>query len=758
LVADLTFQPFGQTIVWLYASTPVAWWKKGCVTAVLGLVLLVLAFWLIYGGAKEQVDGQIATRPLASEHVAARTAGQKRTAPNESNRILFGDLHVHTTLSVDAFMWGLPLMGGEGVHPPADACDFARFCSQLDFYALTDHAEALNPRTWEMTKDSVRQCNAVAGSSEQPDLIAFTGFEWTQVGLTPEEHYGHKNVIFKYDAEDQLPARPIAAPGITARAFSKFSALWPLLMVPARAFPNQQGYLDFARHIRESGRYPFCPEGYDSRELPPDCRERAASPDVLFRKLHEWGLDAIVIPHGTTWGFYTPLGYTWDKQLSADVDDPALQRLVEVFSGHGNSEEYRSFRAVELAENGAQCPEPTETYEPCCWRAGEMIRERCEEPDSEACQRRVEKARADYLRAGLAGHVTIPGEDVPDWKNCGQCTDCYLPAYEYRPGGSVQYMLAKGDFENPDQPRHTTMGFIASSDNHTARPGTGYKEFARLRMTEARGAPNQSWDAAMFGERGEPAPESMSFTIDDLMKRPPFELMWMERQASFFITGGLVAVHVGERSREAIWDALQSRNVYGTSGDRILLWFDLLNGPGGVLPMGSEVELSVTPRFEVRAAGSFEQKPGCPPDVITALGEERLEQICAGECYYPGDRRHRITRIEVIRILRQRGEDELVEELIEDPWQVLPCPEGEDLCVVEFEDPTYSELDRDLLYYVRAVQEPTPTVNGGGLRCQEGECEPCYGNFRTPAAEDCLVDSEERAWSSPIFLLSGSKP
>jgi len=31
------------------------------------------------------------------------------------------------------------------VHPPADACDFARFCSQLDFYALTDHAEALNP-------------------------------------------------------------------------------------------------------------------------------------------------------------------------------------------------------------------------------------------------------------------------------------------------------------------------------------------------------------------------------------------------------------------------------------------------------------------------------------------------------------------------------------------------------------------------------------------------------------------------------------
>ena len=74
------------------------------------------------------------------------------------------------------------------------------------------------------------------------------------------------------------------------------------------------------------------------------------------------------------------------------------------------------------------------------------------DPESTQCQRRVEKARADFLRVSLAGHVTLPGEDVPDWKNCGQCTDCYLPAYQYRPGGSVQYMLAKGDFEKPDEP------------------------------------------------------------------------------------------------------------------------------------------------------------------------------------------------------------------------------------------------------------------------------------------------------------------
>jgi hypothetical protein len=747
----------GQAIIRTYACARVAWWKKGCLSVVLGLVLLVLGFWLVYGGAKLQLDGEIARVPLASEHVVGREVAQERTAPRESSRILFGDLHVHTTLSVDAFMWSLPLMGGDGVHPPADACDFARFCSQLDFYALTDHAEALNPRTWKMSRDSVRECNAVAAQSEQPDVLAFTGFEWSQVALTPEEHYGHKNVIFKYDSDDELPARPISAPGMTTRAFSKLSALWPLLSIPARSFPNQQGYLDFARHIRENADYPFCPDGVNSRDLPPTCRERAATPDVLFEKLHEWGLDALVIPHGSTWGFYTPLGYTWDKQLRRGMDDESLQRLVEVFSGHGNSEEYRTFRAATFTENGMECPEPTEEYEACCWRAGEVIRERCEDPESTQCQQRVEKARADFLRVSLAGHVTLPGEDVPDWNNCGQCTDCFLPAYQYRPGGSVQYMLAKGDFEKPDEPRHATMGFIASSDNHSARAGTGYKEFARRKMTEARGAPSESWRRMMFGDRGDPEPESISYTLDDLMERPPFELMWMERQASFFVTGGLVAVHALERTREAIWDALQSRNVYGTSGDRILLWFDLKNGPEGALPMGSELPLAGAPAFEVRAAGSFEQKPGCAPDVIRALGEERVEQICAGECYNPGDRRRRITRIEVIRIRRQQSEDEPVHELIEDPWKTIPCPEGPELCVVQFEDPTYPALGRDTLYYVRAIQEPTPTVNGGGLRCKGEVCEPCYGNFRTPADDDCLADAEERAWSSPIFLLAGSK-
>ena len=83
---------------------------------------------------------------IAAQEQLARAAGAERQA--EPKQILFGDLHAHTTDSLDAYAWTLPLVGGEGAHPPADACDVARHCSVLVFFALTDHGEALTPLNW----------------------------------------------------------------------------------------------------------------------------------------------------------------------------------------------------------------------------------------------------------------------------------------------------------------------------------------------------------------------------------------------------------------------------------------------------------------------------------------------------------------------------------------------------------------------------------------------------------------------------------
>jgi hypothetical protein len=77
---------------------------------------------------------------------------------------------------------------------------------------------------------------------------------------------------------------------------------------------------------------------------------------------------------------------------------------------------------------------------------------------------------------------------------------------------------------------------------------------------------------------------------------------------------------------------------------------------------------------------------------------------------------------------------------------------------VEFDDPEFTTADRETIYYVRAVEEPSEAVNAANLRCRydtAGRCvamDVCYGDYRTPYDEDCLAPNAERAWSSPIYV------
>jgi hypothetical protein len=726
---------------------------------------LVLALLVSLAGCRGELenDGTIAGPAWPPADVAKRAAGDRaalaRLVPDAApaKQILFGDLHVHTTFSVDAFMRTLPFMQGEGAHPPADACDFARYCSALDFWSITDHAETVTPGHWEQTKEAIRQCNARAGDTKNPDLVSFLGWEWTQVGTTPDNHYGHKNVILRETAEDKVPKRPVSArDDQLIGAMMTPLPLWQRLGIPLRDWANRQRYFDFGRLQDEARTTPLCPAGVDTRELPADCHEVALEPRVLFEKLAQWGGDALVIPHGTTWGLYTPPGTRFDKQLSTAQNDPSRQTLFEVFSGHGNSEEYREWEAVRLGPGGtATCPEPTDDYLPCCWRAGELIRARCEEPNAPECEERVKRARQLYVEAGVAGHNTVPGATAEDWLDCGQCRDCFLPAFNYRPGNSAQYALALTNFDDP-APKRFRFGFIASSDNHSARPGTGYKEYKRRMMTEAIGPKDEAWRTRILPTPGSQTPNPVP--IDEVPPLPAFAFLEFERQASFFMTGGLVAAHATGRDRDAIWDAWQRREVYGTSGPRILLWFDLLNGPEGTAPMGSQVQLGQAPRFRVRAVGAQKQKPGCPERAREALGPERLELLCRGECFNPSDQRHVITHVDVVRVRPQQRPGEPLRPLIDDPWRRFECPKNETGCVVEFDDPEFGASGRENVYYVRAVQEPTPAVNANPLRCEyddKGVCvrvHPCYGDYRTPLDDDCLAPAAERAWSSPIYV------
>jgi len=680
-------------------------------------------------------------------------------------QILFGDFHVHTTFSFDAFMMSMPMIG-EGAHPPADACDFARYCSALDFWSINDHAEQITQQHWRETIDTIRQCNDLAGDPDNPDMVSFLGWEWTQIGDSVENHYGHKNVVLASIEDDEIPTRPIAAGATIRRAAD---ALPNRLALGGLSLAAPGGrYQDLIKYFAERSGTDLCDLDTDVRDLPDDCLEYTDTPVGLYRKLDEWGFDSIVIPHGTTWGMYTPPGSTWDKQLRGSMHDPNRQTLIEVYSGHGDSEVYRDWRAVDFDIDGNPvCPAPRPEYLPTCWQAGEIIRERClASGDSEdECDERAAEERDFAAAAGVQVHLTVPGAEIGDWLDAGQCRDCDEPSFNYRPGGSAQYVLALGDFdEDPENPSRFRFGFMASSDNHYARPGTGYKERHRRGNTESNGlSPTGDNPMSRFFNRPEEEKEASGrpFDPDDT----PFSgwmLFEMERQASFFLTGGLIAVQAEGRDRDSIWKAVQDRRVYGTSGPRILLWFDLLNSPGTggrSLPMGGQVEMEENPIFQVRAVGSFEQKAGCPDYAVRGLEAERLARLCKNDCYNPTDQRRQITRIEVVRIRPQIRPGENVADLVDDPWRSFTCGSDPSGCAVTFQDPDFQMLGRDTVYYARVYEEPALGINAGNLRCEydaEGACiaiSPCPGG---DLDDDCLEEHEPRAWSSPIFVDHGA--
>lgn len=736
-----------------------------------GVLLAVVLGWILYFkstlGAELPGPGEITGNGLPPAVIVARqeavTAAARQVSAPTDKHILFGDLHVHTTYSTDAFLWSLPMSGGRGVHPIGDACDYARYCSGLDFWGITDHAAASTPRRWAETRESIRQCNALAGDPDNPDLIAFLGFEWTQVGRLPDEHYGHKNVIFRGTGDDEVPPRPIAAAGVATEVLRQtMPGFPPALVLSERG--EIGGYMDFNAFLDEIRAVPACDPATPSDQLPPDCFESAATPGELVARLEQQGLDPLIIPHGTSWGFYTPPGTTLDKQLAADMRPEAFE-AVEVMSGHGNSEEYRPWRAIEVGPDGDSgiCPEPSDGFLPSCWRAGQIIEQRClEAGETEAvCAARAKTARWNYANMGVAGHLAVTGESAADWLDAGQCTDCFLPSFNHRPGTSVQYGLAITDFADPDNPVRFKWGFIASSDNHRARPGTGYKPVDRTVTTEANGPKNETWAKRIYGGDDEARPEAVMVSREELVKLAGFQLTELERQSSYWTTGGLAAVHAESRTRDGIWDAFQRREVYGTSGPKMLLWFDHVADDGRSQPMGSELTRRQAPRFRVRALGAFEQQPGCPEHVQAGLAADRIDQLCSGECDHPSDVRHPISRIEIVKIRPQAFAGEPVDALIQDPWLVRDCEPSQAGCTVEFRDAEFADGGRDAIYYARAIQQATPTINADALRCEydaDGNCirvNPCWGDHRTDEDDACTAPAEHRAWSSPIYVNHG---
>ena len=97
---------------------------------------------------------------------------------------------------------------------------------------------------------------------------------------------------------------------------------------------------------------------------------------------------------------------------------------------------------------------------------------------------------------------------------------------------------------------------------------------------------------------------------------------------------------------------------------------------------------------------------------------------------------------------------------IEDPWRVHSCPPDPEGCRVEFTDSDCPADGRDTIYYVRAIEAPTLAINADNLRCdRDASGARAKIDLCAPRPFDayCLAETEQRAWSSPIFVDHGGR-
>jgi hypothetical protein len=454
------------------------------------------------------------------------------------------------------------------------------------------------------------------------------------------------------------------------------------------------------------------------------------------------------------------------------------------------------------ADCGCRPRKPGERYLPCCWRCYEWVVDHFCPKHPLQCE--DQKDQALTQGPGICEALLFADVDLPslDWAECSQCPSsgchdcdapvsgapkpmCWKPAYAYAAVGSVQAGLAqrldpgcesydggkcefgacdcKGTGSPPGTPaqpdpnkQYFEWGFIGATDTHHVKPGSVQqtKEFAEI-----------------F--------EGTAYALGKVvLQNGKFSSTTQNR--SYWYPGGIAAVHLPiehpkdpAELRRQVFDAFKRREIYASSGPRIKLWFQLTNASDGLdKPMGSSVRgVAGKPAFRVRAVGaprdrgdpaSREAKLGATVEacahVAATEGAAFVEATCRGTCFAPDPAdRLAVERIEVVRIRRQLA-DEGIDTLIDDPWQIHDCDPStatsDEGCSWSFDDEEYA-ASQPVVYYVRAIQEKTPSVNADTVRCSkydaDGACresKPCQQG----PLDDCTAATHERAWSSPIYL------
>jgi hypothetical protein len=216
--------------------------------------------------------------------------------------------------------------------------------------------------------------------------------------------------------------------------------------------------------------------------------------------------------------------------------------------------------------------------------------------------------------------------------------------------------------------------------------------------------------------------------------------------------GGLIGVWAEENDRAAIFDAMRRKEVFGTSGPRIVpRFFGGWNLPASLCdeaePIAAADALAVamggdlSARSDEQSAPSFLSIALADPGTVTAPGNplQRI-QIIKGWVDDDGQSHQAIYQV--------AGDPNNGATVDSDTCE-SKGPGSRQLCSV-WTDPDF-DASRRAVYYMRAVENPSCRYNAWQCIGLEGSDRPA--DCDDPARKRTI---QERAWTSPIWYTPGS--
>ena len=596
---------------------------------------------------------------------------------NPQRDVFFGDLHVHTALSFDAWVFDIrttpaqafQFAQGLAIDDPLGGPDPVQLARPLDFAAVTDHAEYLG---------EVDQCTA-------------TDSEVAQTQTCSTYRQGGADAIFDFGGNltSDSPQRFLDVCGIGGeRCRTVARDVWARIQDAAEAAYDRSEACRFTSFIGYEWTAAVDASNlhrniiFKNERVPDLVASYFEFPNVtsMHRTLESsclnagTGCDVIAIPHNTNWSngnmFFVeyPDAPTVEAQQTLARRRQSLEPLFEIYQHKGDAECLNGLSGV------------------------------LGEPD-ELCG--FEKLRTDVVDCG----------DGTGFGGAGGI-GC-VSRLDFLRGILVEGMKEEQRIGvNPYR-----LGVIAATDSHNGTPGE---------VDERRYRGHWGNNEDTVERRLGPNPVTPGGVI--------------------FSGGGLTAAWSEENTRESLFEAFRRREVYGTSGPRMVVrFFGGWTYPDNLCSQANLVSVGYADGVPMGADLPAPPSPtGAPTFVVSAMMD-------AGTSAAPG------TPLERVQIVK--GWIDAQGQAFDRVFTVAGGDDGSTvdlntcgadargastLCTV-WTDPDFDPT-MPAYYYARVVENPT-------CRWSWRDCLSRAEADRPPTCSDDTIPKtiRERAWTSPIW-------